>query len=87
MEFRESSDTPKQRSILVNWSNPTGITNWTAPFEVPDLPDEYTDVSITGMVAARNDIGRWSNTTEYFFAVGRVNITPVSYTHLRAHET
>jgi len=75
MEFRESSDTPKQRSILVNWSNPTGITNWTAPFEVPDLPDEYTDVSITGMVAARNDIGRWSNTTEFFFPVGRVNIT------------
>tara|TARA_Y100001934_G_scaffold56877_1_gene70354 strand:- start:17218 stop:22197 length:4980 start_codon:yes stop_codon:yes gene_type:complete len=75
MEFRESSDTPKQRSILVNWSNPTGITNWTSPFEVPDLPDEYTDVSITGMVAARNDIGRWSNTTEYFFPVGRVNIT------------
>ena len=75
MEFRESSDTPKQRSILVNWSNPTGITNWTAPFEVPDLPDEYTDVSITGMVAARNDIGRWSNTTEFFYPVGRVNIT------------
>jgi len=75
MEFRESPDTPKQRSILVNWSNPTGITNWTEPFEVPDLPDEYTDVSVTGMVAARNDIGRWSNTTEYFFPVGRVNIT------------
>ena len=75
MEFRESSDTPKQKSILVNWSNPTGITNWTAPFEVPDLPDEFTDVSVTGMVAARNDIGRWSNTTEFFFPVGRVNIT------------
>ena len=75
MEFRESSDTPKQRIVLVNWSNPTGVTNWTSPFEVPDLPDDYADVSITGMVAARNDIGRWSNTTEFFFPVGRVNIT------------
>ena len=27
------------------------------------------------MAAARNDIGRWSNTTEFFFPVGRVNIT------------
>ena len=41
----------------------------------PDLPEDYTDVSITGMAAARNDIGRWSNTTEFFFPVGRVNIT------------
>ena len=75
MEYRETSDTPKQKSTLVNWSNPTGIANWTTPFEVPDLPDEYTDVSVTGMVAARNDIGRWSNTTEFFFPVGRVNIS------------
>ena len=75
MEFRESSNTPKQRVVIVNWSNPTGITNWTSPFEVPDLPDDYIDVSITGMSAARNEIGRWSNTTEFFFPVGRVNIT------------
>ena len=75
MEFRESSDTPKQRVVITNWSNPTGIINWTSPFQVPDLPEDYTDVSITGMAAARNDIGRWSNTTEFFFPVGRVNIT------------
>ena len=75
MEFRESSDTPKQRVTITDWSNPIGIVNWTSPFQVPDLPEDYTDVSITGMAAARNDIGRWSNTTEFFFPVGRVNIT------------
>jgi len=76
MEYRKSPDTPKEAINILNWSNPiwNGV-NWTAPFEVPDLPDEYTGVSVTGMVAARNDIGRWSNTTEFFFPVGRVNLT------------
>ena len=75
MEYRKSPETPKEAINLLNWSNPIGIVNWTAPFQVPDLPDEYIDVSVTGMVAARNDIGRWSNTTEFFFPVGRVNLT------------
>ena len=75
MKFKKATNTPKEKLILVNWTRTTGITNWTIPFEVPDLPDEYSDVSITGMVAARNDIGRWSNTTEFFFPVGIVNFT------------
>lgn len=75
MQYRKSPDLPKETVNLMNWSNPIGIANWTAPFEVLDLPDDYIDVSVTGMVAARNDIGRWSNTTEFFFPVGRVNMT------------
>ena len=75
MKFKKSPSTPKEKLILVNWTRTTGITNWTIPFAVPDLPDGYSDVSITGMVAARNDIGRWSNTTDFFFPVGIVNIT------------
>ena len=75
MEYRESKNKPIQRMSIMNWSNPIGLTNWTAPFEVPDLPDDYAELEITGMVAARNDIGRWSNTTEFEFPVGRVNLT------------
>ena len=75
MKFKKSPNTPKEKLILVNWTRTTGITNWTIPFAVPDLPDEYSEVLITGMVAARNDIGRWSNTTDFFFPVGIVNIT------------
>ena len=75
IEFRRSSDVPKERAILVNWSNPVGITNWTIPFTVPEFPEEYTDVSVTGMSAARDEFGRWSNTTESFFPVGIVNLT------------
>ncbi|MEO2114984.1 MAG: S8 family serine peptidase, partial [Candidatus Poseidoniia archaeon] len=75
MKFKKSPNTPKEKLILVNWTRTIGITNWTIPFSVPDLPDEYSEVSITGMVAVRNDIGRWSNTTNFFFPVGIVNIT------------
>jgi len=75
MKYKKSPNTPKEKLILVNWTRTTGITNWTVPFTVPNLPDEYSEVTITGMVAARNDIGRWSNTTEFFFPVGIVNIT------------
>ena len=75
MKFKKTPNTPKEKLILVNWTRTTGITNWTVPFTVPELPDEYSEVSITGMVAARNDIGRWSNTTDFFFPVGIVNIT------------
>ncbi len=75
IEFRRSSDVPKERAILVNWSNPVGITNWTIPFTVPEFPEEYTDISVTGMAAARDEFGRWSNTTESFFPVGIINLT------------
>jgi subtilisin family serine protease len=75
MKFKKSPNTPKEKLILVNWTRTIGITNWTIPFAVPDLPDEYSEVSITGMVAARNNIGRWSNTTNLFSPVGIVNIT------------
>ena len=75
IEFRRSSDVPKERAILVNWSNPVGIANWTIPFTVPEFPEEYTDVSVTGMSAARDEFGRWSNTTQSFFPVGIVNLT------------
>ena len=75
MKFKKAPNTPKEKLILVNWTKTTGITNWTIPFAIPDLPDEYSDVTVTGMVAARNDIGRWSNTTEFFFPVGIVNFT------------
>ena len=75
MKFKKSPNTPKEKLILANWTKTIGVTNWTLPFAIPDLPDEYSEVSILGMVAARNDIGRWSNTTEFFFPVGIVNIT------------
>ena len=74
MEYKEA-DQPKSKVILVNWTNPTGIVNWTLPFSVPKLPDEFTDVMVTGKVAAMNDIGRWSNNTEFEFPVGKLNLT------------
>tara|TARA_B100000287_G_scaffold289062_1_gene272356 strand:- start:11933 stop:16843 length:4911 start_codon:yes stop_codon:yes gene_type:complete len=75
MSYREEYNKPTTSSMLVDWTNPIGIVNWTVPFVVPELPEDYSEVMIYGEVAARNDIGRWSNTTEYSFPVGRVNVT------------
>ena len=75
INYREEYNKPTTASMLVDWTNPIGITNWTVPFTVPNLPEEYSEVMVYGEVAARNDIGRWSNTTEFSFPVGRVNIT------------
>ncbi len=74
IEFREPGK-PKSKRILVNWSNPIGIMNWTIPFAVPEFPEDYTEISVCAFASARNDIGRWSNNTEFCYNVGKVNIT------------
>ena len=49
--------------------------NWTIPFVVPEFPEDYTEISVCAHASARNEIGRWSNNTEFCYHVGRVNIT------------
>jgi hypothetical protein len=78
MKYREERNKPITTSTIVDWTNPIGIVNWTVPFSVPELPEDYSEVFVFGEVAAMNEIGRWSNTTEYKFPVGRVNLTLIS---------
>ena len=84
MEFKRSAQTPKESISLLNWSNPIiirdstnndAMSNWTAMFEIPELPEEYLDKMVVANVAARNDLDRWSNITEFEYPVGRLNIT------------
>ena len=78
MEYKKSAQTPKESVALLNWSNPIvsmSMINWTAAFEIPELPEEYLDKMVVAKVAARNDLGRWSNITEFEYPVGRINIT------------
>ena len=65
MEFRSPQIPPSKESLLQIGQIPLGLLIGLHRFQVPDLPEDYTDVSITGMAAARNDIGRWSNTTSF----------------------
>ena len=74
IEYREPG-MPKSKEVLVNWTNPIGILNWTIPFVVPEFPEDYTEISVCALASARNEIGRWSNNTELCYHVGRVNIT------------
>lgn len=75
IEYRKAADKPKERSTIVDWRNPIGITNWTTPFAVPDLPEEYVEVLVTAEVAARNFENKWSNLTVFEYPVGKLNIT------------
>ncbi|MBR79371.1 MAG: hypothetical protein CMA88_01095 [Euryarchaeota archaeon] len=72
--FREPGK-PRSKSVLVNWTNPIGIMNWTIPFNVPEYPEDFTDIEVCAFASARNDIGRWSNNTEFCYNVGKVNLT------------
>ena len=72
--FREPGK-PRSKAVLVNWTNPIGIMNWTIPFSVPEYPEDFTDIEVCAFASARNDIGRWSNNTEFCYNVGKVNIT------------
>ncbi len=74
IEYREPG-MPKSKEVLVNWTNPIGVLNWTIPFVVPEFPEDYTEISVCALASARNEIGRWSNNTELCYHVGRVNIT------------
>ena len=74
IEYREPG-MPRSKEVLVNWTNPIGIMNWTIPFQVPEFPEHYNDISVCAFASARNEIGRWSNNTELCYHVGRVNIT------------
>tara|TARA_B100000959_G_scaffold269400_1_gene315119 strand:- start:762 stop:5738 length:4977 start_codon:yes stop_codon:yes gene_type:complete len=75
MEYKKSSQHPREKLVLLNWSNPIGMVNWTAAFEIPELPEEYLEKMVVARVAARNDLEKWSNITEYEYPVGRLNIT------------
>jgi subtilisin family serine protease len=73
--FRPGPSDPISVTTLVDWDNPIGITNWTVPLSVPYFPEDYTDLSIIAKVSARNDIGRWSNLTDFEYRIGIVNMT------------
>jgi len=74
-QFRPDPKEPISKAILEDWHNPIGITNWTTPLSVPYFPEDYTDLRIIAKVSARNDIGRWSNLTEFEYLIGTVNMT------------
>lgn len=75
IEYKKAPDEPKNKTILLDWRNPIGIVNWTASFNVPELPEEFSEILITAKVAARNEFGSWSDLTEFEYPVGEVNIT------------
>ncbi len=74
-QYRPDPQEPVSKTILVDWHSPIGITNWTTPLSVPFFPEDFTDLRVITKVSARNEIGRWSNLTEFEYSIGTVNMT------------
>ena len=82
-KFKPSPNDPVSTATLVEWHNPIapvgegafGISNWTTSFTVPSLSEDFSNLELIARVSARNDIGQWSNMTEFAYPIGTVNIT------------